>query len=336
MPSSTSPNSSNSPHSSSSGSPPASSSGSPPASSKSSPPASSKSSSSSKSGSSSSSSGSKGTIFISGYWPPTNIESPDGMLQQFKPLATYRGKLGEYVIQNYKKTGYRIVLIATEFPSNPQVPYIPNPAVEQNWGGGAGLWQVDYPVTSYTFWTLMKIYTPVAVMTTSRWIKDFSWRLEIGSTNLAQNLWDVTPQWNIGRPPNIGGSPSDSALPNVGHASIAGNPPDVTINSGVARNIPANVKALQVTIMNALKAQIAAADLAPDQPTKVQGDTTAVPPDIYVSAFAGYHAVWYQAWRGSVCKAGWHTHVGYKVTLPTATKAIGIQLDELIKWLNAH
>src|SRR5690606_13124096 len=122
-------------------------------------------SSSGQSSSAPSSSGppsSKGTIFISGYWPPTNIEQPDGMLNQFK--STKRGTLGEYIIDDYEDTGYTIVTIATEFPG--QGGY--TPGVNKDWKGGMGFWQVDYLLTSYTFWKLMDKYTPIAVMTTSR------------------------------------------------------------------------------------------------------------------------------------------------------------------------
>ena len=38
-------------------------------------------------GSSSSSSGDKGTILITGYWPPTNIEEPNGMLNSLLKKA---------------------------------------------------------------------------------------------------------------------------------------------------------------------------------------------------------------------------------------------------------
>ena len=201
------------------------------------------------------------------------------------------------------------------------------------WGGGAGFWQVDYPMTSFTFWTLMQMYTPIAVMTTSRRTNDTVWLLEIGSTNLPQSGWSVGLDWNNGRPPYIGGSPIDFALPNMNQAPRAGNPPDATRNQGVALQVPAAVNALQVTIVNALGAAIPAANLTPMQAAAVQGTA----PDNYVSAYAGYHAVWYQAWRGNpLCKAGWHTHVGFNIALATATSAIRIQLDQLITWLNAN
>ena len=62
---------------------------------------------------------SRGTIFISGYWPPTNIERPDGMLRQFRSMT--KGQLGEYIIDNYEGSHYRIVTLATEFPGQTAV-----------------------------------------------------------------------------------------------------------------------------------------------------------------------------------------------------------------------
>ncbi|HUY88540.1 MAG TPA: galactosyltransferase-related protein, partial [Pirellulales bacterium] len=268
------------------------------------------------------------TILISGYWPPTNSEQPNGMLNQFKSAAI--GTLGEYIIDNYDNTGYGIVTIATEFPGKGN--YVPGQ--DKNWGGGAGAWQVDYPLTSDTFWKLMKKYTPIAVMTTSRRKKEKTWLLEIGSTNLKRSDWEVSPPWNQGRPPYIGGSATDPAKlmgPNAGHGPVDGEPPDATEVAGFEREASAATKGLQTTIKAALAAKFAAADLDPQIATVVQGTA----PDNYVSAYAGYHAVWYDAWKDS-CKAGWHTHVDYDITLANATKAIKIQLDELIKWLDTQ
>lgn len=74
------------------------------------------------------------------------------------------------------------------------------------------------------------------------------------------------------------------------------------------------------------------ADLKPVFDTQFQG----VPSDNYVSGFTGYHAVWYNAWKSDSCKAGWHTHVDYGITVANASKAIKLQLEELIKWLDAQ
>jgi hypothetical protein len=198
-----------------------------------------------------------------------------------------------------------------------------------------GFWQVDYPLTSYTFWNMMVRYTPIAVMTTSRAADDKIWLLEIGSTNLPQDAWAIAP-WNTGRPPYIGGSNIDPAagpgLPNAGRAPGAGSPPDATRAALTAlRATPAVIgpRGLQIRIITILNRSIPAADLTAQQAPGVQGTA----PDNYVSAFAGYHAVWYLRWNAT-CKAGWHTHVGSQITPATATTAIRLQLLELIAWLN--
>ncbi|MEM9007440.1 MAG: hypothetical protein AAGE59_28435 [Cyanobacteria bacterium P01_F01_bin.86] len=261
----------------------------------------------------------KGTIFISGYWPPTNTEQPDGMLNQFK--SSKRGTLGEYIIENYKDTGYRLVTIATEFPDNVEP--------TSNWGGGTGFWTVDYPLTSYTFWKLMKAYTPCALMTTSRNTSDKRWVMEIGATNLPRNSWTIL-SWNQDRPPYIGGSDSDPALPNAGCNSKRGNPPDATVNQNTIRYVTAEVSVLQQIIINVLNKKFTAEQLVSEKDTEVQGTGS----DSYVSAFVGYHAVWYNAWSAA-CRVGWHTHVGFEMTAETASKAIKLQLHELIKWLDS-
>jgi hypothetical protein len=260
---------------------------------------------------------------------------PDGMLNQFK--AMNRGMLGEYIIDNYQQSGYRLVTIGAQFPSDP--PPVYRPGVNTNWGGGTGSWQVDYPRTADSFWSLMNTYTPVAVMTCSRTGPNKQWRLEIGSTNLAQASWDVMPAWNVGRPPYIGGGAGDPAAPNAGRMAIAGNPPDTTIAAGTVRNAKAGVtgaNSLQAAIKTALDAAF------PMQPggRAVEANPALGPqgpaPDDYVSAYCGYLAVWYSIWRGNACKAGWHTHVGYNIALADASRAVQIQLSQLITWLNAN
>lgn len=249
------------------------------------------------------------------------------MLNQFKSGAS--GPLGEYIIDDYNGTGYRIVTIATKFPDKGN--YVSGQ--NKDWGGGAGSWQVDYPLTSSTFWNLMKVYTPIAAMTTSRRENAKTWLLEIGSTNLKRDDWGLLA-WNVGRRPYIGGSNADPAQalgPNAGHGPKPGYPPDATENAGFPRKISAAVKTLQTRIKKALNEEFTPNQLVADMAEVVQGTA----PDNYVSAYAGYHAVWYDAWKDS-CKAGWHTHVDYNITLANAAKAIKIQLDELIKWLNTQ
>jgi hypothetical protein len=116
-----------------------------------------------------------------------------------------------------------------------------------------------------------------------------------------------------------------------------GNPPDATrdadpkTNNTVGRPVTANVAAIQALIIAKLNSEFAAADLKAVLDTEYQG----VPLDNFVSGFAGYHALWYDAWKDS-CKAGWHTHVDYGITTANASKAIKLQLEVLIKWLNEN
>jgi hypothetical protein len=249
------------------------------------------------------------------------------MLNQFKSATT--GDKGEYIIENWNGTDYKLVTIATRFPGR----------VEPNWGRGTGSWTVDYLDTSSTFWSLMKKYEPIAVMTTSRNEDGKKWVLEIGAKNLARADWTLLA-WNVGRPPYIGGGPGDPAsadgLPNANLMPRAGDPPDATraadAKAGAGgRNVTANVTAIQNAIITKLDAEFAAADLKAQKDTELQGKA----PDDYVSAFAGYHAVWYDAWKDS-CKAGWHTHVDSGITVANASKAIKLQLEVLIKWLNEN
>lgn len=255
------------------------------------------------------------------------------MLNQFK--SAKKGALGEYIIENYKGTGYRIVTIATEFPDTE----------EPDWGRGVGSWTVDYPDTSATFWSLMKKYKPIAVMTTSRNKATKKWVLEIGAKNLPQDEWYVGFTWNMGRPPHIGGAMGDPAkapgLPNAGlePKEDGGNPPDATRDqdtqeSDTGRDVTADVSDIQDLIIAKLNGEedgFDPDDLFAEKDIDYQG----IGNDSYVSAFTGYHAVWYDHWSKS-CKAGWHTHVDSGITTPNASKAIKLQLEVLIKWLNEN
>ena len=64
-------------------------------------------------------------------------------------------------------------------------------------------------------------------------------------------------------------------------------------------------------------------------------DLQGVGNDSYVSAFAGYHAVWYTDFSPR-CKAGWHTHVSLSINETDATQAMKLQLGDLIAWLDKN
>ena len=51
---------------------------------------------------------------------------------------------------------------------------------------------------------------------------------------------------------------------------------------------------------------------------------------------AGYHAVWYQNYKPSTCKYGFHTHVGYALSLDVCKRALCIQLVTTIKELGGN
>jgi hypothetical protein len=247
------------------------------------------------------------------------------MLNQFKSAT--QGTLGEYIIENYNDSGYKLVTIATRFPGKQ----------EPNWGRGVGSWTVDYLDTSATFWSLMKKYEPIAVMTTSRNEDQNKWVLEIGARNLARDDWRLLT-WNQNRPPYIGAGTGDPAsapgLPNAGLTPKDGDPPDATraadAKTGTTgRGVSNYVSAIQLLIIGKLNSEFAEADLKAEKDTELQGSGF----DDYVSAFAGYHAVWYADWSDS-CRAGWHTHVDSGISTANASKAIKLQLEVLIEWLD--
>lgn len=198
---------------------------------------------------------------------------------------------------------------------------------------------MDYQNTSTVFWGMMNKYKPIAVMTTSRNKPDNDWVLEIGAKNLARADWALLP-FNNGRRPFIGGGASDPAsaasLPNAGLTPNPNNtnPPDATRNADpttndeMGRKLTDDAKAIQQLIMDQLNSTFAPAALFAKRDTEFQG----VGFDNYVSGFAGYHALWYNAWSNS-SKAGWHTHVGSNITVANASAAIKLQLEVLIEWL---
>ncbi len=276
---------------------------------------------------------SEDVIFISGYWPPTNGEDPLGMLYQFMSglEEPTQGAHGEWVIDDYRHTGYRVVMIAPKFPL----------LVGPDWGRGQGQWTVDYPDTSKVFWELMQQYNPVAVMTTSRYYNTKEWVLEIGAKNLGNTNWTMF-SWNQGRPPFMGGATNDPARvagrPNAGLNTIVDAPPDATraadptTDDVIGLKISANVEDIHLKVIDKLKLHFSEADLKPKPNGQFQGVN---PDDRYVSAFAGYHALWYDAWKPS-CRAGWHTHVGFGISVADASEAIKLQLDVMIQWLDEN
>src|SRR5262249_1766294 len=68
-------------------------------------------------------------ILCTGYWPPTNISSPEGLLADISQTSAtgiaYPGLTGqgEYIKGNYNGAGYNIVAIAPTFGGLTAPPY---------------------------------------------------------------------------------------------------------------------------------------------------------------------------------------------------------------------
>ncbi|MBS1703276.1 MAG: hypothetical protein JST12_16550 [Armatimonadetes bacterium] len=267
--------------------------------------------------------------------------NPDGLLKALATSATKRGSLGEYITENYNNSGYTVVALGTEFPCGDQngghtyIPWVSG--AFQSWGDGIGPWVVEYHTTSVNFWNLVQLYNPVAVMTFSRSNNDNDWILEKIVSNLPHNSWSTD---FASKQPDIGGDCSDPAKmatrPNAPNNPITNNPPDTTTSAFVAsgnptgtRTVPAAVFTLQQSIATALTTQFPGGQVVP-----VTGHQMGVDPgDQYVSAYTGYLATWYQSAYSASCKAGFHTHVGFAITLANAQAAFATQLTTLINWL---
>lgn len=251
------------------------------------------------------------------------------------------GPDGELIIENYKSTGYKVVVIASTFPN--KGPY--QPGVDTNWGAGALPWIVDYKPTSTIFWRLASTYNPVAVTSYSRDVGNNIWLLEIGVCNLANSSWTLltfTDPPFTNTPPYVGGAKNDPAAapgrPNNGAQIQSGQPPDATLpayvpntNTGT-RDVP---QSILDTLFPAIRSSINA---LPGDSVVAQNATVRMGINAgnkYVSAFMGYHSVWYAEWS-STCKVGFHTHVGFDIPLCQCMLAFDRQMAALIAWLNSN
>jgi len=252
---------------------------------------------------------------VTGYWPPTNIDTPFGLLRQFSghPVGS---ALGERVYQNWRGTGYDVIAIAPTFPTKP-------------WTSGVGPWQVDYQLTSQDIWQLVKHYGPVAVMSFSLIGTSSSneWLLEKCVTNLAHFSWDTDPS---GHYPFVGGASDDPAnqpgLPNYTHSPSSGSPPDATRPA----NHTYSYNAATLNLQSSLIPLLSGTGVNAYQNSICMGDASVN--DNYVSAFMGYHSFWITAFSAN-CRIGFHTHVGGGVSADIGEGAFNIQLQKLIDTL---
>jgi hypothetical protein len=273
-------------------------------------------------------------ILLLGYWPPTDvgIDKRHGMLWKWKDLQ-----------KDYKGSGYDVLAISPEFPEKP-IGVAPRGTVIPFWGRGTGQLTVDYRDTSEDFWAIIDKYKPIAIMSFSRAKDNNRWEYEGAARNLPQREWatsieftDSTGKDDIERwqPPYAGGS-ADDFSPFKGTGAIPGNPPDPTKPAGKGRatmrdnNLPeAQFKAEIEKVFPR-----GAGNLVWDPDPS--GDVAA-----FVSEYMAYHVAWYRDYSQDrykteptkQCLRAGHTHVGIRVAVADAEKAVEIQLDELIKVL---
>jgi hypothetical protein len=225
-----------------------------------------------------------------------------------------------------------VVLIATTFTGT----Y--TPGTDTAWGIGGGQWTVNYQQVSTTFWPLTKFYAPVAVLTFSRWLGTNEWVFETVARNDIQADWDNQPPYEYAGTPYAGGDPNDPAHlnggPNSNGGSVTDNPPDRNYPAYSGTDTANNVRpmsSMSDTLMAIVTRNILAANIGV---SPVQGDTAGtLGGNNFVSAFVAYHAIWYQSFAFQSCQIGFHTHVGYSLTLAQCQEALCIQLQAAINLL---
>jgi hypothetical protein len=199
-----------------------------------------------------------------------------------------------------------------------------------DWGTGAGDWQVLYHKTSSMFWNLVEAHNPVAIMTFSRGYAPPStlatWLLEKGATNLPNATWILDDNNNR---PYVGGGLDDFAAqagrPNASHSPTSGNPPDTTLTENDARLVVSGV-------LDAIQTAVSATDVVT---CTIDSDNMGINTgDQFVSAYIGYHGVWYQQFVDN-CQVAFHTHVATNICTDNALTAFRAQLNALITWLES-
>lgn len=173
-----------------------------------------------------------------------------------------------------------------------------------NWGRGEGDFEVDYQDTSADWWRITSEVDPVAIMTFSRGNNDMSWEVE--SRNRNRTNW--TPDYDAPFTPD---SPPD---------------PTFTPNGYRDSSLP----------MQDIVDSVRAAGLG----LNAYIDRSAAAGGTFLSEYIGYHGLWYQSIHSDPndeawCVAAGHVHVGIRVDVETATRAMEISLRELIERVDA-
>jgi hypothetical protein len=170
-------------------------------------------------------------------------------------------------------------------------------------GKGEGDLEVDYQDTSLDGHAIADTLQPVAIITFSRGAIDWSWEVEMNQFNRSEWINDyLAPR-----------QPTPT-------------PPDPTV--------PAEALRLSGLPVQAIIDSIAASGLPLDPWVDWSGDGGG-----FLSEFAAYHGVWYQAALASPssprwCLAGGHVHVGGQVDWESARLAAESTLRALIAYID--
>ncbi len=173
----------------------------------------------------------------------------------------------------------------------------------QSCGKGEGDLEVDYQDTSRDGRAISDTLRPIAVITFSRGFDDLSWEVELNQFNRTTWIGDY----------------EDPREPTP-------SPPDPTV--------PADALRLSALPVQGIVDAVEAADLGLDPFVAWTGDGGG-----FLSEFAAYHGVWYQAYHASpqdpdICVAGGHVHVGGQIDWETATLAAAVTLRTVIDYVD--
>jgi len=167
-------------------------------------------------------------------------------------------------------------------------------------GTGVGDLTVDYQDTSADFWPIANGLQPIAVMTFSRSSSTLNWEVEMNQFNRSSWVNDY-----------------------VAPLQPTPAPPDASVPAGTLRPSTLPVQEIVDDINDSNAGLNAFIDIA--------GNAGG-----FLSEFAAYHGVWYQAIHNNPmdpawCVAGGHIHVGRNIPWSDARRAAEISLRTLIR-----